>query len=370
MAEKRMFRRLCASDLCQLQPRRICLIKPSALGDVVQTLPLLNVLKQRFPDASIAWVINRELRDLVEGHPALDESIPFERRGGWPAWVSLLQTLRQRQFDLAIDFQGLLRTGVMMLATGASVRVGLQTAREGSGLSVNCVLPQTTREMPAHARYWRLAEILGLGEFPRETFVATSDSDWNWAEQHLQQLPRPIYAVHPGARWETKRWPVEKFAGLMTRALKSWGGTVLILGSKAERPDAERLEALIRTGSECPDSPVLMNLAGQSTLKQLSALLGRVDFAVSNDSGPLHLAAGLGVPSLGLFTCTSAVRSGPAGELHEMVSTTVSCAASYHKTCPHRGDGHLACFQELDVDRAWLGFQRLFQKNGFENKVA
>lgn len=365
-----MFRRFFASDLCQLQPQRICLIKPSALGDVVQTLPLLNVLKQRFPHASIAWVINRELRELVDGHPALDESIPFDRRGGWSAWVSLLQTLRQRQFDLVIDLQGLLRTGVMTLATGSPVRVGLQTAREGSRFTVNCVLPQTTREMPAHARYWRLAEILGLGDVPRETLIATSDSDQGWAEQQLQRLPRPLYAVHPGARWETKRWPLEKFAALMTRALKSWGGTVLILGSKAERTDAERLETVIRTGNEWLDSPVLVNLAGQSTLKQLSALLGQVDFAVSNDSGPLHLAAGLGVPTLGLFTCTSAIRSGPAGEQHEMVSTTVSCAASYHKTCPHRGDGHLACFQELDVERAWLGLERLVRKNGFERKVA
>lgn len=365
-----MFRRYRASELCQLQPRRICLIKPSALGDVVQTLPLLNVLKQRYPHASLTWVINRELRDLVEGHPVLDASIPFERRGGWRAWVSLLQTLRQRRFDLVFDLQGLLRTGVMTLATGAPVRVGLQTAREGSRFTVNCVLPQTTREMPAHARYWRLAEILGFGDVPRETIIATSDSDQIWAEQQLHRLPRPIYAVHPGARWETKRWPVEKFAGLMTRACKTWGGTVLILGSKAERPDAERMEAAFRNGNERPDSAALVNLSGQSTLKQLTAILGRVDFAISNDSGPLHLAAGLGVPTLGLFTCTSAIRSGPAGERHEMVSTTVSCAASYHKTCPHSGEGHLACFRELEVERAWLGLQRLVEKNGIEHKVA
>src|SRR5438309_1428691 len=98
-----MFRRFIASDLKQLQPRRICLIKPSALGDVVQTLPLLPVLKRRFPQASISWVINRELRDLVDGHPDLDESIPFERQGGWTAWIKLLSSLRQRRFDLVID---------------------------------------------------------------------------------------------------------------------------------------------------------------------------------------------------------------------------------------------------------------------------
>jgi heptosyltransferase-1 len=355
-----MFRRFTPSDVTSLQPRRICLIKPSALGDVVQTLPLLPVLKQRFPEAEISWVINRELRDLVDGHPALHQSIPFDRRGGLGAWPKFLSTLRRQHFDVVIDLQGLFRTGVMVAATGAATRIGLQTAREGSRFTLNVVIPDTSRERPAHARYWRLAELLGLGEGPRETFVATSDLDQVWAANQLAQLPRPIFAVHPGARWETKRWPVSKFAGLMARAHRTWSGSTLILGSKAERPDAEQLERDLcqRIGAEG-----VVNLAGQSTLKGLAALLSQVDFAISNDSGPLHLAAGLGAPTLGLFTCTSAIRSGPAGEQHEMVSTTVSCAASYHKTCPHRGAGKLACLKELDLERVWVALQRMVSKN-------
>ena len=365
-----MFRRLNAFEFSQLQPRRICLIKPSALGDVVQTLPLLNVLKQRFPDAEISWVINRELRDLVDGHPALFESIPFERRGGWKAWVSLLKVLRQRRFDLVIDLQGLLRTGVMTAATGAAVRIGLQTAREGSRYTLNYAVPDTVREMAAHARYWRLAEFLGLGDSPKETFIATSEADRSWAAAQLNRLPRPIFAVHPGARWETKRWPVAKFAELMTRAHQSVSGSVLILGSKAERPDADLLEQDLTKRSGSAELSWVVNLAGQSTLKQLTALLSGVDFAISNDSGPMHLAAGLGVPTLGLFTCTSALRSGPPGDQHEMVSTTVSCAGSYYKTCPHRGDGHLACLNELDVERVWMALRRLVVKNGLIRRVA
>ena len=365
-----MFRRINASDLSQLQPKRICLIKPSALGDVVQTLPLLPVLKQRFPAAKITWVINRELRDLVEGHPDLHESIPFDRRGGWSTWARLLKSLRQRHFDVVFDLQGLLRTGVMTAATGAPVRVGLQTAREGSGYTLNCTIPDTARDVPAHARYWRLAESLGLGDAPRQSFIATTVADQAWVDRLLDELSGPVFAIHPGARWETKRWPVEKFADLMTRAQRSWYGSLFILGSQAERPDAERLEQLLaeRLGPN-PSMPIV-NLAGQSTLKQLAALLGRVDYVISNDSGPMHLAAGLGTPTLGLFTCTSALRSGPSGEQHELVSTTVSCAASYHKTCPHRGEQHLSCLSELDVERAWFALQRLVQKNEVSRRVA
>jgi heptosyltransferase-1 len=365
-----MFQRFSISELGQITAQRICLIKPSALGDVVQTIPLLNVLKRRFPEARISWVVNRELRDLVEGHPALDECIPFDRRGGWRPWVSLLQTLRSRRFDLTIDLQGLLRTGLMTLATGAPIRVGLQTAREGSIYTLNCVVPETTRETPAHARNWRLAEQLGLGAMPQETFVAVSELDEAWADLQLQQLPRPIFAVHAGARWETKRWPVEKFAALITRALDTWKGSVVILGSKAEKSDCQRLQTILEAGRRPGELPGVVNLAGRSTLKQLAALLERVDFALSNDSGPMHLAAGLGVPTLGLFTCTSATRSGPAGDQHEMVSTTLACAAGYHKTCPHRGEDHLACFRELEVERAWQALQRLVKKNGVMRRVA
>lgn len=365
-----MFRRFAASDLKQLQPKRICLIKPSALGDIVQTLPLLPVLKTRFPQAQISWVVNKELRDLVDGHPALHESIPFERRGGWSSSIRLLKTLRQRRFDLVLDLQGLLRTGVMTFATGAAVRVGLETAREGSHLSVNCVIPGSGRSVPAHARYWRISEVLGLGEMSLDAMVVTSDADREWASQQLSRLPKPVFAVHPGARWETKRWPADKFGLLLTRTLRTWPGSVLVLGSKAEKENADQVQRLVNVELGPKESSRIVNLAGQSTLKQLSALLSRVDFAISNDSGPMHLAAGLGTPTLGLFTCTSAVRSGPAGMQHEMISTTVKCAASYHKTCPHHGTAHLACLSELDVERVWSALQRLVQKNGQRTRVA
>ncbi|WP_010588175.1 glycosyltransferase family 9 protein [Schlesneria paludicola] len=365
-----MFRRIIASELTQLTPRRICLIKPSALGDVVQTIPLLPVLKQCYPEAEISWVVNRELRDLIDGHPALHESIPFERRGGWSAWITLLKTLRERRFDLVFDLQGLLRSAVMTAVTGARVRVGMETAREGSRYTLNCMIPNSGRDVPAHARYWRVADVLGFGETPRQTKIVTSDADQAWAITQLQELPRPIFAVHPGARWVTKRWPVEKFADLMRRADRQWSGSVLILGSKAERPDADQLTNLLAEKMGTIGTSRIKNLAGQSTLKQLTSLLERVDFAISNDSGPMHLAAGLDIPTLGLFTCTSAIRSGPPGSMHELVSTKVACAAGYHKTCPHHGAEHLSCLRELGVSRAWSALQRLVDKNATAQRVA
>jgi len=106
----------------------------------------------------------------------------------------------------------------------------------------------------------------------------------------------------------------------------------------------------------------VVNLAGETTLKQLAALLGSVDVVVSNDSGPMHVAAALGTPVVGIFTCTSPLLSGPAGAMHELISTGVSCAASYHKTCPRWGRAHLGCLADVSVERVWNALERILDR--------
>ncbi|OYW11586.1 MAG: hypothetical protein B7Z55_19100 [Planctomycetales bacterium 12-60-4] len=275
--------------------------------------------------------------------------------------MRLCSDLRRRRFDLVFDLQGLMRSAVMTLATGARWRIGLETAREGASLSTNVVVPDSGRTMPAHARYWRIAESLGLGSHPREVWLAVSEAELSQANRWLFALPRPIFAVQWGAKWVTKRWPMTGFAEVLSRAGRAWGGSVVIVGGRAEQAECAWLTENLRSTS--PQSPVL-NLAGQTSIKQLAAVLSQVDAVISNDSGPLHLAAELGRPTLGIFTCTSSLRSGPPGSQHEFVSTQVSCAASYCKQCPHAGVRHLACHRELAPEQVWQGLLRLVEKHG------
>lgn len=346
--------------LTRRPPQRMLVIKPSALGDVVQSLPLLPALRRRFPAAKITWVIQRGLEDLVDGHPDLDDFIVFHRQGTWRDWRRLCGELWSRQFDFVIDLQGLLRTGVMTTATRAPLRVGLETAREGSRWTLTHVIPETGRNVPAWERYLRVLDASNADRSLAKTLVSVSPADEAWTDRQLAELPRPIFAVHPGARWVTKRWPSDKFAEVLIKASRSWNAGILLLGSSAERTETEQLAAKLATAGI---SATVRNRAGQTTLKQLAALLQRVDAVISNDSGPMHLAAGLGTPTLGIFTCTDAVRSGPAGDRHETVSTQVACAGGYHKTCPHSGLAHLACFRELETARVWSALQKLVQKN-------
>ncbi|RPI88849.1 MAG: glycosyltransferase family 9 protein [Planctomycetaceae bacterium] len=337
-----------------LEARRIAIIKPSALGDVVQALPLARVLRRAFPSAEISWIVNRELEDLLVGHPCLAETIPFVRRGGVRKFATLLETLRSRRFDLVFDLQGLLRTGVMTLATGARVRIGLETAREGSRWCCTDLIPHTGRDVPAHARYWRIAETLGLAGESAGVEIAITPTERSWVYEQLRGLPRPVVAVHAGAGWATKRWPAPRFAA----ALKGLAGTVVVVGSKAELPLAE----VVMTELKESGAPIL-NLAGRTTLRQLASLLGAVDAVVSNDSGPMHLAAAMQTPVVGVFTCTSPRLSGPGGAQHELVATSVACAASYCKKCPQRGAAHLACFEALPVERVRMALERVLRKS-------
>jgi ADP-heptose:LPS heptosyltransferase len=242
------------------------------------------------------------------------------------------------------------------------VRLGLQTAREGSHLACTGLIPDTERSVPAHARYWRVAEWLGLGSEPRGLELAISAQDDEWARDLLRDVPGPVVAVHAGAAWVTKRWPPAQFA----QALTGLAGTAVLVGSGGELPLAQGVASgLAGTGMR------VINLAGQTSLKQLAALLSRVDGVLSNDSGPMHLAAGLGTPVVGLFTCTSPVQSGPvplggvplrsptsgvghpvaAIQEHALVATSVGCAASYRKECPYAGERRHACFAALEVAR-------------------
>lgn len=346
-------------ELAQLaccEAQRIGLIKPSAFGDVVQTLPLLPVLHERFPRAQVSWVVRRELAGLLEGHPHLREIIPFDRRGGWRGWRQLLRTLRRRRFDLVFDLQGLLRTGLMTWATRAPLRIGLQTAREGAHHACHLLLPDSGPLVPAHLRYWRVAEALGLGERTRQTIVHVPRAENRWAERELAALHRPLLAIHPGARWATKRWPVERFAVVAARAIRRYGFAALILGSRDERPVAGRLEYELRRFSP---AGTIANLSGKTTIKQLAALLQNAEVLLTNDSGPMHLAAGLNTPVLGVFTCTDPRRSGPPGERHELVTTGLPCRNCYKKHCPLARGRKLACLNEVTLERVWSAFERL-----------
>jgi lipopolysaccharide heptosyltransferase I len=328
--------------------RRIVLIKPSALGDIIQTLPVLTAVRRHYPRAHVAWLVNRTYEPLLRGHPDLDEVLPFDRgatrHGLWRAaqsYVRFLREFRARGFDLVIDLQGLLRSGLFTAASGARRRVGLSSAREGAAWFYTDVVPVADfGTLHAVDRYWLVARALGAGTGPIEFRLPIGEAERQWARQALGDCPRPWLAFGVGSRWVTKRWPPGHFAALARQAQARFGGTVVFVGGSDEA-ELARL-----TGGQLAGP--WRNLSGQTTLPQLAALLARADVMVANDTGPLHLAAALGRPVVAPYTCTKVALNGPFGQAPRAVETRVPCAASYVKKC-----SRLDCMAELTPERLW-----------------
>ncbi len=335
------------TPLADVDARRICLIKPSALGDVVQALPVLSALRGRFPEAHIAWVVNRSYAGLLADHPHLDEIIAFDRGAGgmWSraarrGFAELNASLRERRFDLVVDLQGLLRSGLMARATGAARRVGMSDAREGARFCYTDVVPMPATPTSAVERYWLVAAALGAGDGGKQFVIGLGAPDHDWAARAVGRSSGLRVAIHPGARWATKRWPAAHFAELARRIGREFGATFILVGGPEETATAAELDSSLASRT--------INLVGKTSLKQLAAVLGDVHLVITNDSGPMHLAAALGTPVVGIFTCTSPDRARPFGPGHLLVSPNIWCAASYLKCC-----SRMDCMAELTADRVW-----------------
>jgi lipopolysaccharide heptosyltransferase II len=255
-------------------------------------------------------------------------------------FLRFLRQIREQRFDLVVDLQGLLRTGLMTWASRAPRKVGLSDAREGARGFYTDVVTVPRPDMHAVDRYWLVAEALGVSELPKRFTLPSDEASRQWVEERLRSRPRPWVMMSLGTRWETKRWPVEHFVELARRSLTAFGGTIVLVGGPAETNLAQRFcEA---------NSTTTIDLTGKTSLPQLTALLALADVMVSNDSGPLHLAAALNRPVVAPYTCTSPARTGPYGATQGAVPTQVWCAASYLKRCRR-----LDCMAELTPDRLW-----------------
>ena len=321
-------------------PDRILIIKPSAIGDVVHALPVLNLLRRRWPEAHVSWLITPGCRGLLEGHPQIDELIPFDRNLLGHSWKSFaaasealryFRSLRDHKFDLVIDLQGLFRSGLLTWATRAPIRVGSTNAREFGGYFCTHLAPVHTWWQHAIERYLTVAEFLGLGREPVEFVFATDDADRQFVNDLLPK-ETPFAVLLPATNWKTKQWPVENFAALVEPLRQRFGLESILAGG----PDAAALS---------PSIPGAINLAGKTTLRQLTALLERADLVIANDTGPMHIAAALGRPLVTMFGPTSPIQTGPYGRMDSVVRMDISCSPCFSRECSHR-----SCLRWLGIE--------------------
>src|SRR5512136_2269718 len=227
--------------------RRILLVKPSALGDVVHALPVVATLKRRYPEIPLDWLVEEEAAPLVDGHPLVATVVVSGRRrwlrqlrrpadvpatlGEIRAWV---KGLRRRRYDVVLDLQGLLKSALYVVAAGAPVRVGLADGREGAPWVLTHRVPVPAQPVHAVERYLALAAAVDAGELVREFTIAIERRDLTIAEDLLANLPHPRIVLHPAARWPTKLWEVERWRRL-AGTLAADGAAVILTGSAADQ---------------------------------------------------------------------------------------------------------------------------------------
>jgi ADP-heptose:LPS heptosyltransferase len=276
----------------------ILIIKPSSIGDIIHSLLIAQAIRDQVPTARISWVVRDRFADVVRNCPTVNgDVITFNRTGGWKAYTETCRQIRTSKYDLVLDFQGLLRTGLMALAAHSPRKIGRSDAKEGSRLFYHETVPLPVGGRKAHAVEVLLQFLPALNlkreVDPRLKFNFPQSSTFGGLE-----IPDAPIVMIPNSRGEHKEWP--RFVDL-TQALL------------AARPDVSVVWDSHKRWEDPTGVPAgrFVNLTSRTSLSEMFGLLSRARLVIANDSGPMHIAAALGVEVLGLFGPTPTQRFGP-----------------------------------------------------------
>ena len=313
---------------------RILILKPSSLGDVVQALPVLRLLRRHLPDSAIHWWIDSTLRGLLEDDPDLNGLFLFERRRWssplhWDELVASIRQMRSCKFDWVLDLQSLARSGLFAWLANGGLTIGLDDAREGARGFYDIAVPRPG--FHTHAVDWYLEVLRSLGVPVHWNFIwlPAREQAANAVKQKWRTDSARWVVLQPGARWSNKRWPLEHFIELVQRLAEDYGALrFAVLGSHNDAVLGQRIAGA--APKRCLD------LTGRTSLAELIEWIRLSELMVTNDTGPMHLAAALGKPVVALFGPTEPRRTGPYGQIDRVIRlTSLPCAPCLKDTCAY-----------------------------------
>ena len=316
------------------------------MGDTILTYPTVQKLKSLFPHSHLAILVPSHLIDLWKTFPYADEIIPFQKKRGFGSiWedLNLSQSLKERNFDLAIIFPRSFRSAFQAYLARIPIRIGYQD--EGRSLFLTHGIRRTEEIRRSHRVHYfqKLTDSLGQAEGSSSPRIFLREEDRKWAEQKLRDLGiqdgRPLIGMNPGATYGlAKCWYPERFGELGKRLFEKWKATLLLFGKEEERPIAKEILQHLKEGG--------IDLIGKTNLLQLAALLERCQLIVTNDTGTMHVATAVGTPVVALFGSTDPSTTGPWGDGHIVIRKDVPCSPCLKRICPtdHR------CMELITVD--------------------
>lgn len=335
--------------------RRILVTRMKFIGDVVLTTPVLRTLRAAFPDAYIAYLGDRDAVSLLEWNPCLDEIIPFDfRRSTLREQARVAWLLRRRRFDLAIDLFGNPRSALLTWLSGARIRVGPE--RKGRGRLYTVRVRDDGKPKSAIAFHHQSLQAVGISASSEKTEIHLTEEERRRGRETIAMAAQNsggarVVGIHAGASWPAKRWPAERFAAVADRCAAIHGVRVILT---AGPKDEETIAAVERASARL--HPVLSGLP----LRELAAVIAGCDVFVSNDAGPMHIAAAVGTPTIGIF--------GPGEESiwfpyrqedgHLLLRKEVPCHPCRLDFCNRTGEGFMECMNLLGVEEVCGAIER------------
>lgn len=338
---------------------RILIIKLSSLGDVIHTLPALAALRKAYPRAHLSWLVEPESAELLLDHPALDQVLVIPKNRWcreaaslrrWPAlgkeFRHFLHALRGVRYDIVLDFQGLLKSGVLTGLARGKRKVGFAPGKERGDIFLNEKVPYPVELLHAVRRYLLLTEHLACPVTTPSFSISLSQQHRNRViallRQHHLACQQPLVLLHPGTRWQSKLWKEEHWAALGDRLQDELEAQVVFTGSTEDRALVERIRGRMRAPG--------VTTVGELDLKELAFLQACAEVVVTPDSGPMHLATAMGTPVVALFGPTDPALTGPFGNARTVITKSLSCRPCLKRQCATN-----ECMHQISVQEVWEG---------------
>jgi heptosyltransferase I len=340
-----------------MNSQRVLVIRLSAIGDVIRTLPAVKALKESAPSSYIAWVVEEPSKTILESQPEIDEVILFPRkrleRGlksplrWWTVpkeLATFVKGLRKRRFDVVLDFHGLLKSGLISLVSGAPKRIGFdrRSTKEGNSFFSTVKVDLPREKVNRFDRNLALLRGLGLEINNVRPVLHIPSKELEWADIFFEQLPyplpKPLVAIHPGTSSRTpyKRWLPERYSHLADRLIRELGAGILFTWGPDELEWVEKIRSqMVGPSFVAPRT---------DSLTQLGGIFRRCDLYIGGDTGPLHVASFVGTPVVAIFGPTHPVVNEPVG-LHRMIRKEVGCNPCRKYFCEE-----LTCMKSVTVD--------------------
>ncbi len=329
--------------MLRLPPARLLVVKLGSIGDVVNTLPLVNVLKTSWPETTLAWLIEPKSYPIVAGHRSVDRFIVFHREERLNGVRAALAEVKDFAPEMVIDLQRILRSGFFTLFSGASSRLGFDRKRckELSWIFTNFKIPPTPNPGHMVRQYLEFASYLKLNWEEIDFQIPLSDRALEKAKDLLPPrfLKDGFIALNIGAAKPANRWPEVHWAAL-SRRFQGEGVNIVLTGGRQDRARARLIRT--RSGKETVD------LTGRTTLNQLAALFSLARTVVSADTGPMHIASALGTRTIGLFGPADPRRTGPFNFPDEVIISPAECRFCGKRSCRHR-----RCMEEITPEMVY-----------------